>query len=170
VVGIDLAPRISLVYAQSRNGIIGTDGALPWNIPSDLKRFKETTLGKPVIMGRKTWESLPRRPLSGRQNIVITRNADYAAEGADIATSAKQARDLAGDVPELCVIGGGEIYNMFLPSADRIYLTEVDIAVQGDTLAPALSPGDWREVSREGPFRGEKDSASYVVRVLERIR
>jgi dihydrofolate reductase len=161
---------ISLVYAQSKNGIIGADGGLPWHIPSDLKRFKETTLGKPIIMGRKTWESLPRKPLPGRQNIVITRQKNWSAEGADVASSIAEALQLVGDAPEVCVIGGGEIYHAFMAIADRIYLTDVDATVAGDTIAPPLNPADWREVSRCASLKGEKDSAYFTTRVLDRIK
>jgi dihydrofolate reductase len=160
---------ITLVYAQSRNGVIGAEGGLPWHIPSDLKRFKETTLGKPVIMGRKTWNSLPRKPLPGRKNIVLSRHA-FSAEGAEWSKTPEAALALAGDVPEVCVIGGAEIYRLFLPLANRIYLTDVDIDVQGDAYAPELDTAQWQEVSRDGPHRGEKDSAAYTVRVLERAR
>ncbi len=161
---------VSLVYAQSRNGIIGSDGGLPWHLPSDLKRFKETTLGKPIIMGRKTWDSLPRRPLPGRINIVVTRNVGFAAEGAVVVASVDEAMTAAGSVAEVCVIGGGEIYQLFLPRADRIYLTEVDVDVVGDTLAPVLNPLEWREISVLQAQRGEKDSAAFTTRVLERAR
>jgi dihydrofolate reductase len=161
---------ISLVYAQSRNGIIGADGGLPWRLPSDLKRFKETTIGKPIIMGRKTWEGLPRRPLPGRVNIVVTRQKDFAAEGAVVVSTVNAAVEAAGNVPEICVIGGGEIYRMFLPLADRIYLTVVEADAEGDTHAPALDAREWREISRLPPQRGEKDSASFSTRVLERVR
>jgi dihydrofolate reductase len=133
---------ISLVYAQSRNGIIGADGGLPWRLPSDLKRFKETTLGKPIIMGRKTWEGLPRKPLPGRVNIVVTRQSSFAAEGAVVVGSVADALARAGEASEVCVIGGGEIYRMFLPLADRIYLTLVDADVEGDTRGPDLVAGD----------------------------
>lgn len=161
---------ISLVYAQSRNGIIGADGGLPWHLPSDLKRFKETTLGKPIIMGRKTWEGLPRRPLPGRVNIVVTRQKGFAAEGAVVVTTPDAALLAAGEAPEICVIGGGEIYRMFLPLADRIFLTEVDVEVAGDTRAPVLNAGEWREVSVIPAQRSEKDSAAFSTRVLERVR
>jgi dihydrofolate reductase len=161
---------ISMVYAHSKNGVIGDGGKLPWHIPSDLRRFKETTLGKPIIMGRKTWDSLPRKPLPGRQNIVITRQKEWTAEGADIAANVDAALRLAGDVPEVCVIGGGEIYQLFLPLADRIYLTEVDAVVQGDTDGPVLNPAEWLEVSRSEPLQGEKDSAAFLTRVLDRVK
>ncbi len=161
---------VSLVYAQSRNGIIGNKGALPWHIPSDLQRFKQTTFGKPIIMGRKTWDSLPRKPLAGRQNIVITRQKNWVPEGADVAASVAAALQLAGDAPEVCVIGGGEIYELFLPLADRIYLTEVNMDVEGDAFAPKLASAAWRETSRTAAVKGEKDAASFTTRVLERIK
>jgi dihydrofolate reductase len=161
---------ISLVYAQSRNGVIGRDGGLPWQLPSDLKRFKETTLGKPIIMGRKTWDSLPRKPLPGRVNIVITRQRGFEAPGAVIVSTAEAAILAAGDVLEICVIGGGEIYNLFLGLADRIYLTEVDVDVTGQVLAPRLHPEEWREISALPRSRGELDSAAFSMRILERVR
>jgi dihydrofolate reductase len=161
---------VSLIYAQSRNGVIGARGGLPWRLPSDLMRFKETTFGKPIIMGRKTWEGLPRKPLPGRQNIVITRQKDWAAEGAHTATSIENALQMAGDVPEVCIIGGGEIYDLFMPLADRIYLTEVDAVVEGDTFAPVLDSAAWREVSRSDGRRSENDSAAFTTRILERIK
>ncbi len=161
---------VSLVYAQSKNGVIGAGGGLPWHLPSDLKRFRETTFGKPIIMGRKTWDSLPRKPLPGRQNIVITRQKNWAAEGADVAATVDAALRLAGDVPEVCVIGGGEIYHLFIAIADRIYLTEVDVTVAGDTLAPILDPDEWDERSRSEPIQGENDSARFSTRVLSRVK
>lgn len=161
---------VSLVFAQSKNGVIGAGGGLPWHLPSDLKRFKDTTFGKPIIMGRKTWDSLPRKPLPGRQNIVITRQKNWNAEGADVAVTVGAALRLAGDVPEVCVIGGGEIYHLFMAIADRIYLTEVDVTVAGDTNAPVLVSGEWVEFSRNDPMQGEKDSAAFSTRVLNRLR
>jgi dihydrofolate reductase len=159
---------ISLVYARSRNGVIGSDGSLPWHNPSDLKRFKETTLGKPVIMGRKTWDSLPRKPLPGRVNIVITRAADAKFDGALTATGADEACALAGDVPEVCIIGGGEVYAMFFSRAGRIYETVVDVEVAGDTFAPLLDPLEWRETRVMPGQRGSNDTAEFFTRILER--
>jgi dihydrofolate reductase len=159
---------ISLIYAQSRNGVIGRDGGLPWHISSDLKRFKELTMGKPVIMGRKTWDSLPRRPLVGRVNIVVTRQRDFADTGAVVANSLDQALRAAGDTPEICVIGGAEIYRLFLPLAQRIYLTEVDLEVAGNALAPILKIGEWKLVSSEHLAKGPKDDAASTLKVLER--
>ena len=162
--------RVAFVVAVARNGVIGKDGGLPWHISSDLKRFKEITMGKPVIMGRKTWESLPKRPLYGRHNIVITRNRDFVAEGASVVAGAKEALTAAGDAHEIAVIGGAEIFSLFMPLASRIYLTEVDLSVEGDTVFPPLDPGEWREVSRERHPQGPRDSASFTLRVLDRVK
>jgi dihydrofolate reductase len=161
---------ISFVVAVARNGVIGREGGLPWHISSDLKRFKEITMGKPVIMGRKTWESLPRKPLPGRRNIVITQQRGYVAEGADVAESPQAALLMVPDAPEVAVIGGGEIYRLFWPQVDRLYLTEVDLVVDGDTHFPAVDPAEWREVSREVHPKGERDSASFTLRILDRLR
>jgi dihydrofolate reductase len=158
------------VVAVARNGVIGREGGLPWHISSDLKRFKEITMGKPVIMGRKTWESLPRKPLPGRRNIVITQQRGYVAEGADVAESPQAALLMVPDAPEVAVIGGGEIYRLFWPQVDRLYLTEVDLVVDGDTHFPAVDPAEWREVSREVHPKGERDSASFTLRILDRLR
>ncbi len=160
--------RISLVVAVSLNGVIGRDGSLPWHISSDLKKFKTITMGNPIIMGRKTWESLPKRPLPGRQNIVITRQADYKAVGAVVARDAKSALAAAGGAEEIAVIGGGEIYKMFFPLAHRVYLTEVDIVVEGDTYFPKLDPLQWQEVAVEVHPAGPNDNASFTLRTLDR--
>ena len=161
---------ISLVVAASRNGVIGRDGGLPWHISSDLKLFKQITLGKPVIMGRKTWESLPRKPLPGRRNIVITRQAGFAAEGADVAEDVVGALAFAAkdSSAEIAIIGGGEIYRLFWPMADQIYLTEVDLDVEGDTRFPKIEKADWEELSAEPHLRGPNDSAGFVLRLLRR--
>jgi dihydrofolate reductase len=139
-------PRIVLVVARADNGVIGRDGRMPWHLPADLKRFKQLTISKPMIMGRKTFESLPRL-LPGRRHIVLTRDPDWRAEGAEVARTVEQALSLAG--PEgASVIGGVDIFRLFLPFADAVELTEVHGDVAGDTVMPA--PGDeWREVRRE---------------------
>jgi dihydrofolate reductase len=160
---------ISYVVAVSRNGVIGREGGLPWHISSDLKRFKEITMGKPVIMGRRTWDSLPRKPLPGRRNIVLTRQEGFGAEGAEVATDPGDALRLCGTAPEVAVIGGGEVYRLFWPLVDRIYLTEVDLEVAGDTHFPALDAAEWREVAREVHPRGERDSAAFTLRTLDRM-
>ncbi|MEM9334378.1 MAG: dihydrofolate reductase [Pseudomonadota bacterium] len=138
---------ISLIVAASSNGVIGVDGDLPWRLPDDLKRFKALTTGKPVIMGRKTWESIGR-PLPNRQNIVITRNAAFDAEGCDVVATPEQAIATAGTSDELMIIGGGTIYEIFLDKATRIYLTRVHTEIDGDTFFPHLEPEVWIETSR----------------------
>lgn len=163
--------RVVFVVAVARNGVIGRRGRLPWRISSDLKRFKAITLGKPVIMGRKTWESLPKRPLPGRTNIVITRDPRYEAEGAVVAASVAEAlaRARATESEEICVIGGSDIFRQLLSMADRLYLTEVDLSPEGDVFFPPLDAKAWRETSRETHARAEGDDAGFVLRVLDRI-
>ncbi len=155
--------KIALVYAISQNGAIGRGGILPWHIPSDLKWFKAVTLGKPVIMGRKTWDSLPRKPLPGRANIVISRNPNFSEKGCLIAADAASALKLAsvGEPTEICVIGGAEIFKMFLSLASKIYLTRVLVDVEGDTFLAELDPAQWRVDERQRYEKSEKDSASF---------
>jgi dihydrofolate reductase len=144
------ATTLTLIAAVARNGVIGIDNRLPWHLPADLKHFKELTTGNTVIMGRKTWESLPARfrPLPGRQNIVVTRNGSYQAEGAVIATSLAVAR-AATDSGEAFVIGGAELYVAAMPLADCLQLTEIDASPEGDTWFPAIDRHLWRETARE---------------------
>lgn len=158
---------ISLVYAVSQNGVIGKEGGLPWHVPSDLKNFKRVTLGKPVIMGRKTWESLPKKPLPERQNIVVSRTLGFSAEGAVVAANIGDAVALAGAAPEICVIGGAELFKAFFPLAGRIYLTRILADVAGDTFMTELS-SEWREVGHQKFPRGEKDSAAFEIFTYER--
>lgn len=139
-------PGLFLIYARATNGVIGKDNALPWRLPADLKRFKALTLGKPMIMGRKTFDSLPGL-LPGRRHIVLTRDGGWSAEGAEVAGSVEQALDLAGK-GEAAVVGGAEIYRLFMPLADRVELTEVHGDFDGDTIMPPLGP-EWSEVARE---------------------
>ena len=148
--------RIHLIWAQSSNGIIGHQGTMPWHLPEDLAHFKALTLNHPVIMGRKTWDSLPERfrPLPKRRNIVVTRQADWGAQhpGAVQARSIPEALSaelLGPDVTEVWVMGGGEIYAQCLPLAHRVEVTEIHGEWPGDTHAPTLSPSQWREVHRE---------------------
>ena len=142
-------PILSLIAAIARNGVIGIDNRLPWHLPADLKHFKALTTGHAVIMGRKTWESLPAkfRPLPGRRNIVVTRNAAFRAEGALVAGSLAAAVALA-ESSEAFIIGGAELYAAALPLADRLCLTEIDADFEGDTRFPAVDPKRWREASR----------------------
>jgi dihydrofolate reductase len=166
--------RIAFVVAAGRNGVIGREGTLPWRISSDLRNFKAMTMGKPLIMGRKTWESLPKKPLPGRPNIVVTRNRNYAAEGAmvvnDIETALAMANELArrDGVDEIAVIGGGEIFAALHDRADRVYLTEVDLVVPGDTFFPSLNAQAWEETDVRTFPRTDKDDAAFRVRVFKR--
>lgn len=144
--------KLALIFARARNGVIGKGGALPWHLPEDLAHFKRKTLGRPVIMGRKTWDSLPARfrPLPGRANIVLTRQAGWLAQGATRAGSLAEAMSLcaAEAEAEVWVIGGAELYAQALPLASSAEITDIDAAFDGDAYAPALGPG-WIEVARE---------------------
>jgi dihydrofolate reductase len=141
-------PRITLIVARARNGVIGRDGKLPWHLPADLKRFKALTMGSAMVMGRRTFDSLPGL-LPGRRHIILTRDAGWRAEGAEVAHTIGEALRMAGD-ERVSVIGGAEIFAMFLPRADRIELTEVLEDVPGDTMMPDPSDdGVWRELARE---------------------
>lgn len=140
-------PEILLILARADNGVIGRDGALPWRLSADLKRFKALTQGLPMVMGRKTFESLPGL-LPGRRHIVLTRDRDWSANGVEVVHDVDAAIVLA-DAPVVAVIGGAEIYQLFLPIADRIELTEVHIAAQGDASIGYPDPTAWREVARE---------------------
>lgn len=143
------SPCLTLIAALARNGVIGRDNAMPWHLPEDLKRFKALTLGSPIIMGRKTWESLGR-PLPGRHNIVISRDPRYVAQGASLVNSLSQAVDLAAEErpEEIFVIGGAEIYRLALPLAQRLQLTEIDQDFAGDAHFPAFADSGWQEVAR----------------------
>ena len=158
---------IALYAAVAENGVIGSDGDLPWRLSTDLKRFKAHTMGKPVVMGRKTWESFPRRPLPGRLNIVITRDRNYQAEGATVAHSLEEALQAARDsgAGEAAVIGGGAIYQLAAPLADRLHVTHVLTMMAGDTVFPPIDPAAWRAESSEDFPAGEKDDypTRYVV-------
>ena len=156
---------ITLVVAAAENGVIGQDGGIPWRIPDDLKRFKALTMGCPIVMGRKTWDSLPKKPLPGRTNIVVTRQAGWTAEGAVTAHSLEDAITRAGDAEEIFVIGGAEIYAAALPLATCIELTEVHAEFDGDAVLPPLE-GEWDEVFREG--HQTEDGLYYSFVTLER--
>jgi dihydrofolate reductase len=157
-------PPITLVVAVAENGVIGIHGGLPWQIPDDLKRFKALTLGKPCIMGRKTWESLPRKPLPGRTNIVVTRDPEYRAPGALMAGSFERAIEIAAqeNPPEIAVIGGETIFAAALPLAHRIYLTEVSCAADGDAFMPEIDRTQWRETWRDTPRQAGGLRYSFV--------
>jgi len=142
--------KLHLIYARARNGVIGKDNQMPWHLPEDLAHFKRVTLGQPVIMGRKTWDSLPPkfRPLPGRLNIVITRQGDWQAVGALRARSIEDAMRLCADAPNAWIMGGAEIYRQAEPLASTAVVTEIDAEYEGDAFAPTLGPA-WQEVQRE---------------------
>ena len=154
-------PAITLVVAYTRNRVIGRDNKMPWHLPGDLAHFKRTTLGRPILMGRKTWESIGR-PLPGRQNIVITRNAAYEAAGATVVESLDAALAAAGEVDQIFVIGGAEIFNAALPRASRLVATEIDADIEGDTWFSPLPEGEWQEVERLAQPEDNGTSYSFV--------
>jgi dihydrofolate reductase len=167
--------RIALVVAVAENGVIGWQGGLAWHQSSDLKFFRKVTMNKPLIMGRKTFESIGK-PLDGRDNIVITRNSAFEAPGILVAANLDDALGLAREkaqergVDEISIIGGAQIYALALPQADRIYLSEIHSSPEGDTFFPEIDKAQWRETSRERHAASPKDSADFSFVVLERIR
>lgn len=160
--------RVALIWAQARNGVIGADGALPWHLPEDLELFRDRTTGSTVVMGRRTWESLPERfrPLPGRTNVVLTSDPAWSAAGARPAGSVDEV--LAGHDP-LWVIGGGAVYAAFLPHADRLVVTDVDLDVPGDTRAPAIG-AEWRRATRTPEDGWSTSSAGLRYAVSEYAR
>jgi dihydrofolate reductase len=155
-----VSAELFLIYARAANGVIGKDGGLPWHLPADLKRFKALTMGKAMIMGRKTFDSFPA-PLTGRRHIVLTRDPGWQAHGAEVVHSVAEALEAAGDGP-VAVIGGAEVYRLFLPLAEWIELTEVAGDFEGDTVMPPLGP-EWREVAREAhPALDGKPAHAFV--------
>ena len=159
---------ISLIVAVAEQGVIGQQNALPWRLSGDLKRFKALTMGKPMIMGRKTYDSIGR-PLPGRTNIVITRQSDLQLPGCVVVTSLDQAINSV-QADEYMVIGGAEIYRQALPLAQRVYLTQVHAKVDGDAFFPELSSTQWREVSREDQPADEQNQYAHSFITLERVR
>ena len=169
-----MTPILSLVVARAANGVIGRDGDLPWRLKSDLALFKANTLGKPIIMGRKTWDSLPRKPLPGRMNVVLSRDGSFEPNQAVVCESFLEAVQMAKEqaeddgVDEVCVIGGRALFEMALPKAKRLYLTEVDAQVDGDVTFPDFDEAAWTEVRREAYPAGDGDDHAFTFRVLER--
>jgi dihydrofolate reductase len=155
--------KLGLIYARARNGVIGKDGVLPWHLPEDLAHFKRTTIGAPVLMGRKTWDSLPARfrPLPGRQNVVITRDAAWQAAGADRASTLDEALALCARAETVWVTGGAEIFRLAIPRAHVAVVTEIDADFDGNVLAPELD-ARWREVSRERHVSANGLAYSFV--------
>ena len=163
----------SLIVAVARNGVIGREGQLPWRMPSDLKTFRRLTMGKPIVMGRKTFESIGR-PLDGRDNIVITRNPHFEAEGVSVFNNVAEALVLAralartNGTDEVMVIGGADIFAATLPNSQRVYWTEIAGEPAGDVHFPPLDPTEWREVSSEPLIRGPRDEYDAVLKIFER--
>jgi len=166
--------KLSLIVARARGGVIGANGDLPWRLSDDLKAFKKTTFGCPLIMGRKTWESLPIKPLPGRENIVLTSDWQYEAMGARVYSSFAPAMNAAkaiaakGKFKEVFVIGGASVYAKALPMADKLYLTEVDADVNGDAFFPDFEESVWNEVSATPFEKSEDNDHPFVIRILER--
>jgi dihydrofolate reductase len=160
-------PKITIVVARACNGVIGRDGTLPWRISADLKRFKQLTMGSVMVMGRRTFDSLPGL-LPGRRHIVLTRDRSWSTPGADVAHSVDEALTLAGDQP-LSIIGGAEIFELFLPLSDRLEVTDVLADIPGDTSMPdPRQDGDWREIARE-EHAAEGETPAFAFVTLERV-
>jgi|TARA_B110000444_G_scaffold241939_1_gene258796 dihydrofolate reductase len=161
---------LSLIVAMAKNRVIGINNQLPWQLPEDLKYFKSVTMNKPIVMGRKTFESIGR-PLPGRLNIVITRNTNWCFNGVKVASSLNKAKDLAISArdfkPEIMIIGGSEIYNSTIEHADRLYITRVEDSFEGDTFFPMFDEKDWNEIERKNSQ--QKTDIPYFFQVLERI-
>ena len=165
---------LSLIVAMDEQGAIGRENGLPWRLSADLRQVKATTMGKPIIMGRKTWDSLPRKPLPGRMNVVLSRDGSFEPAQAVVCESfmeaVQMAREQAEDdgVDEVCVIGGRSLFEAALPKAKRLYLTEVDAEVEGDVAFPDFDEAAWTEVRREEHPAGDDDDHAFVFRALER--
>lgn len=165
--------KLALIWAMSNNRTIGRNNALPWHLPEDMKYFKRVTMGKPIIMGRKTWESIGR-PLPGRTNIVITRDRNFHADGIKIVHTLDEAIALAEKISfidgaeEVVVIGGAEIYALSLPKSDRLYMTQVHADVEGDAHFPEFNINEWREIARENHNSSETNPYPYSFLILER--
>ncbi len=169
------APRIAYVVALDANRLIGRDNALPWRLPDDMRWFREQTLGKPCIMGRKTYDSLPERfrPLPGRRNIVVTRNRDYAAPGALVVHSLDDALAVAGAAEEIIIVGGAELFRALLPRVERLYLTQIHAAAEGadtatDVFFPPFDADEWRVVYRQTHPADERHPFAFTWLILER--
>lgn len=160
--------KLTIVVAHSANNVIGADGELPWHLPEDLQRFREVTMGKPVIMGRVTHESIGR-PLPGRRNIVLSRQAGFQAAGCDVVASRDAALQLVKEADEAMIIGGGHIYELFLPDVSRILRTRVDLVVAGDTCFPVLDQSRWQVVSSDAFPADARRPAGFVIEELLRV-
>ncbi|MFY9627977.1 MAG: dihydrofolate reductase [Methylocystis sp.] len=168
-----MPPQLVAVVAVARNGVIGAENGLPWRVSSDLKRFKSLTMGKPLILGRRTFESLPQ-PLPGRRIVVLTRDLGFSRDGVLIAHDPAEALDLARHAAEAMltkeiIVGGGtEIFRLYLPQTQRIELTEIALEPEGDAFLPEIDMSQWQEISRQNPPRGQRDEADFAFVTLER--
>ena len=160
--------QISIIVAMSRNRVIGVNDSLPWHISADLKHFKQITMGKPIIMGRKTHESIGR-PLPGRENIILTRDKSYRAEGCTVLHSLDDIYAHCKDEQEVMITGGAEIYKLALNQAKRLYLTEVHTEIEGDTYFPDIDLNEWQEIEREDHKADEKNEYDFSFVVMERV-
>ena len=160
-------PTITLIVAVADSGVIGRDNTLPWHLPEDLKRFKRLTMAKPIVMGRRTFESIGK-PLPGRENIVVTRDTNYRHEGVTVVHDVDGALRAAGNAPEIMVIGGAELFRALLPRAARIHLTRVHGNIEGDVVWPALDERNWRVVEREARSADEKHAYDMTFEVWEK--
>jgi len=159
---------LTAVVAATENSVIGRDNGMPWHLPADLQHFKSVTLGSPVLMGRKTFEAIGR-PLPGRRNLVLTRSGEFSVPGIEVVHSLDEAIGLAGDVPELMIIGGAALYELALPRTQRVHLTRLHMTLDGDAHFPALPDSHWREVSRsERRAADERNACDMTFLVLER--
>jgi dihydrofolate reductase len=163
----DRKPRLTLIVARARNGVIGAKGTLPWRLPEDLAFFKRTTMGHPIVMGRRTWESIGR-PLPGRRSIVVTRDAGFDASGAEIAASLEAAIARAAEADEVFVIGGAQLYAAAMPRADRLLVTEIDKDFVGDTFLPAPDRSIWRETQRKPHLPADDRDYGFAFVTYER--
>ncbi|NBV71468.1 MAG: dihydrofolate reductase [Burkholderiaceae bacterium] len=156
-------PPISMIVARTRNLVIGKENKIPWKISADLQFFKKVTMGYPIIMGRKTWESIGR-PLPGRRNIVVSRNTSYSAVGAELVSSLEQALDSLKDFKRVFVIGGQQLFNQAFPLADELFITEIELQVEGDTYFEIPDPSNWQEIDRVQEKEGEIEFAYVTLR------
>jgi len=163
-----MTPQLTLVAALARNGIIGRDNRLPWHLPADLRFFKQITMGKPLLMGRRTWESIGR-PLPGRPMIILSHDRSYRAVGGTVVHALSEALTAAGDAPEIMVIGGAVLFKQTLPQAQRMYLTQVEADVPGDTWFPDWNPAEWELVWEEAHSADEKNAWPFRFQRWERL-
>ena len=160
--------KLAIIVATDQRGLIGKENDLPWKLSADLQYFRRVTMGKPLIMGRNTHESIGR-PLPGRQNIIVTKNQDYKVDGCTVVHSTKEAFQACGNAEEVMVMGGASLYEQLLPEADKLYLTLVDASLEGDTWFPDWNKADWREISREDHLADDKNDYPYSFIVYERL-